>query len=689
MIKYYKLFLLLFLAFYASESLFCQTVESNRCGAMQNLDRLVSRDASIPTKMNQIEEFTKIKRATSRNNNNLITIPVVFHVIYYEDAQNIPDKLVHSQLTVLNEDFRRKNLDASKTPWMFQGLAADTQIEFCLANVDPNGFVTSGITHTRTEVSLFSPNDEMKFKESGGRNAWPTNDYLNIWVCPLKDGLLGYAQFPEGGPKETDGVVIGVPYCGRPGTGDPLYRLGRTATHEVGHWLNLRHIWGDGACDEDDLVDDTPMASEPNTGKAIPCGYNTNNSCFEDNKDMPDMIQNYMDYTSDMCMNLFTKGQKDRMRELFVPGGFRESLLWSKGCSGDGIKPTCADNYQNGDEQKIDCGGSYCLKCPLEVCQSRGASSSYEWIDSVRFNVYTNYSGNNSGYGDFTDQTLKFNSGTTVYFDLFPGFLDEKYKEFWSVWVDYNQDKDFNDEGELVYSTHSGTSEAITSYFKIPEHVEGETKMRIVMKFVDEDSPDLPTTCSSFPYGETEDYTVSFSSKCKYPSFIRSTVLSDNTVRVTWEPNNALEYIVEFRSPEHTWRKLTTTNNSIFIHNLLKNTVYTYRIRTKCSDGSSSISPSKTFRLGGRYGSRINKQETIAISPNPTINKLTVSISEGHQISSYKVFNTIGEVCLENRLVAKELTNKEVIDVNLLGSGIYFLAVKNNQTTNIIKFIKL
>ena len=191
------------------------------------------------------------QRAASQN--AIITIPVVFHVVYASSAENISDAQIQSQLDVLNDDFRRLNADADNT-WP---QAADTEIEFCLASFDPQGNPSNGILRVPTTVSGFGTNDAVKSSSSGGSDAWPAGDYLNFWVCNIGGGILGYAQFP-GGSDATDGVVCGYQYTGTIGTATSPFDLGRTATHEVGHWLNLRHIWGDGACGASDFVDDTP-----------------------------------------------------------------------------------------------------------------------------------------------------------------------------------------------------------------------------------------------------------------------------------------------------------------------------------------------------------------------------------------------------------------------------------------------
>ena len=277
----------------------------------------------------------------------VITIPVVVHVVYNNSSENISDAQIMSQMTVLTDDFRRLNSDANNN-WP---QAADSEIEFCLATVDPQGNTTSGITRTSTSVTSFSANDNMKFNSTGGKDAWPASDYLNIWVCDLSGGLLGYAQFP-GGPSSTDGVVCDYQYFGTTGTATPPFDLGRTATHEVGHWLNLRHIWGDGGCGVDDFVSDTPLSDNPNYG--CPAGHSSCGTL--------DMIENYMDYTDDGCMNLYTDGQKTRMRALFDTNGFRQSLLNSPGC-GSGNPATCNDGVQNGNETGVDCGGPDCPPC--------------------------------------------------------------------------------------------------------------------------------------------------------------------------------------------------------------------------------------------------------------------------------------------------------------------------------------
>lgn len=237
----------------------------------------------------------------------LAAINVVVHVVYGNNDQNITDAQVQSQIDVLSRDYRAANADKAKVPAIWSNLVADAQIQFTLASVDPSGQATSGITRTQTATASFSTDEGVKSAATGGADPWPSDKYLNIWVCNLGGGLLGYAQFP-GGPAATDGVVILYSAFGTIGTATSPYNLGRTTTHEVGHWLNLIHIWGDRLdCSGTDLVDDTPPQQAPNYGKPtfphISCNNGPNG----------DMFMNYMDYTDDDTMVMFTPGQVVRM----------------------------------------------------------------------------------------------------------------------------------------------------------------------------------------------------------------------------------------------------------------------------------------------------------------------------------------------------------------------------------------
>lgn len=285
----------------------------------------------------------KTAKAGQKSGNAVVTIPVVVHIIHNGDAlgsgENIKDEQVYSQIEVLNQDYRRM----AETPGYNNEIdGADTEIEFCLAQVAPNGNPTSGITRHNLGVSSWSEaNVETNLKPN---TIWDPEKYLNIWVCRFGgdlDDVLGYAQFPQNSELQglddnagfdfTDGVIIGYQYFGssmiyEDGNYMSPYDQGRTTTHEIGHFLGLRHIWGDGnGCNNTDYCNDTPYAYQANSG--CPTGMD---SCTS--KAGLDMINNYMDYTYDLCMNVFTKNQKTRMLTTLENADRRASLLTSNVC---------------------------------------------------------------------------------------------------------------------------------------------------------------------------------------------------------------------------------------------------------------------------------------------------------------------------------------------------------------------
>lgn len=258
----------------------------------------------------------------------IVTIPVVVHVVYNIEAENVSDEQIYSQLEVLNEDFN--SVITSPTQW--HEVAANPEMQFCLATRDPFGNATCGITRTYTDSTEFHIQTSVKDESTGGISGWPARDYLNIFICDIAN-LRGYATFPDA-EDSIDGVVLDYLSVGRGeefAFSDPRYNLGRTGTHEVGHWLRLTHIWGDGNCNIDDGIMDTPNAPGPNylcnvNSPACPNqspGYAGPLIC---------MVQNYMDYSDDACMNLFTQGQVDLMRKAFDSNGSRVSILSSRGC---------------------------------------------------------------------------------------------------------------------------------------------------------------------------------------------------------------------------------------------------------------------------------------------------------------------------------------------------------------------
>jgi len=288
----------------------------DRCHSMEVLNRQLKENPGLYKKMYNIELHTRkliaergkpsdggsgdedIDVLPIEDSFGIINIPVYIHIIY-PNANNITDAQVNSQMSVLNSDFRNTNVNQLPSGTTFANDATNAGFSFSLA----------GVFRHDDSKSSWGTNNSVK-------SAYPPispSTHLNIWVCEIGGGILGYAQFP-GGNSSTDGVVLGGSYFG---VTSGVYGGGRTATHEVGHYLNLRHIWGDGRCNADDYVLDTPIAGSSNAG----CPTFPSISCKT-----ADMTMNYMDYTYDDCMYMFTDGQRNRMRAIFANGGARSSM---------------------------------------------------------------------------------------------------------------------------------------------------------------------------------------------------------------------------------------------------------------------------------------------------------------------------------------------------------------------------
>ncbi|MCB0630903.1 MAG: M43 family zinc metalloprotease [Saprospiraceae bacterium] len=349
--KKFTFFLVLGLLFFQS-NVFAQ----RNCYSYEYLMQEIQQDPQRLIRLQQIEEQTRrIIQSGELQGRAVVTIPVVVHVVYNRrnTVEDISDAQIQSQIDVLNEDFR------TVFPGGAWPQAADSQIEFCMAKVDPSGNLTDGITRTSSRKRSHGTSNSVKYSSQGGEDAWPADQYMNIWVCNIGGGILGYAQFPGGNPA-TDGVVIDYRYFGTVGTATYPFHLGRTGTHEVGHYLGLRHIWGDGNCNVDDGISDTPVAGGPNY-TAEPC-TDAPDSC--PSSPDRDMFENYMDYSDDGCMSLFTAGQAAVMQGIMA--GTRANLANSTVCSGT-PPPTneiCDNGIDDDNDGLIDCDDPDCGNDP-------------------------------------------------------------------------------------------------------------------------------------------------------------------------------------------------------------------------------------------------------------------------------------------------------------------------------------
>lgn len=284
-----------------------------KCSSYDVLQEQLKTDPGLAQRMQRIEEFTenfaKNPDAGRMLPSGIIEIPVVVNVLYNTPAQNISLAQIQSQIDILNQDYAATNSDYNNTPAIFQSVrSGDIGVRFVLDQV----------IRKSTNKSSWKADDAMKKANRGGIDPTSPTTKLNLWVCNFSGGLLGYAQFP-GGSAATDGVVCDDNAFGNIGTAAAPFNKGRTATHEIGHWMNLRHIWGDATCGND-FCGDTPPANTANYG----CPAAGHRSTCTGTP--VEMTMNYMDYTDDACMYMFSADQRTRMLAVFAAGGPRNSF---------------------------------------------------------------------------------------------------------------------------------------------------------------------------------------------------------------------------------------------------------------------------------------------------------------------------------------------------------------------------
>jgi PKD repeat protein len=431
-----KIFFFLFLLLYHFS--FSQTQE--KCAFVYADSVLRAQTPGSPTLLDyenwlqpKIAQYLS-NQSSQRGGRQIYTIPVVVHVIHNGEAvgsgRNISQAQVNSQIDVLNEDFRRLNADASQTLSQFLPIAADVEIEFCLARVDPNGVVLAepGIHRYNGGQASWSSTTTID-NTLKPATIWDPNRYFNIWTVDFGGGgLLGYAQFPQGSGlagmptgtqnAQTDGIVVYYRAFGRVGNVTSPYNRGRTTTHEAGHWLGLRHIWGDGGCAQDDFCADTPPSDASSSG----CNL-TRQSCGGLN-----MVQNYMDYTND-CQNIFTQNQKTRMVTTLLNATRRASLLNSTVCqvinpvsiSGQVRDAATLQGIPNAKVRFVANGFNYTATC--------NATGNFT-ISNIAAGTYTLYAGQ---WGYITKQTNNVVVQTGVQpivVNLNSGYYDDFVLEF-------------------------------------------------------------------------------------------------------------------------------------------------------------------------------------------------------------------------------------------------------------------
>ncbi|HTA61799.1 MAG TPA: M43 family zinc metalloprotease [Bacteroidia bacterium] len=304
------------------------------CGAMQHEQWLQQQNPKRAEQRKAYEQALSnfIKNASAKQNNktqSITQIPLVVHMVYSSTADSVQDAQIFSQIKILNADYTRTNADTVNTPAPFKSVSSAPMVQYCWAQRDPNGNPTTGIERRKSTTTSWTTDDKVKAYATGGLDAWDPTRYFNIWVCNLGGGLLGYGEFPTASVSNTYGFVAGATCFGDTLLAQPPYAKGRTATHEIGHCFNLLHIWGDDgtACTGSDQCADTPNQAGQNFGCPT---YPLTDACTTTAPGV--MFMNYMDYTDDACMNMFTADQALRMVAIINNAPYN-SLLSSNACT--------------------------------------------------------------------------------------------------------------------------------------------------------------------------------------------------------------------------------------------------------------------------------------------------------------------------------------------------------------------
>ncbi len=404
-----------------------------------------------------------------------LTIPVVFHVVWNTSSENIPESAINAVMTQLNQDYSASNSNLSSVRSTFQSSIGNVGIQFCLAQVDPQGNTTTGITRTQTTATWFNPDTQTNSMKSAplGRAPWDPTRYLNVWVCDISSGAsggfvtLGYAYLPTGGivGSSIDGLVIDFQYG--------MQLSSRTATHEIGHYLGLLHTWGQdpGSCSSDDGYSDTPNTSSP----TYSCSNTSLQKC-----NVLTQYENFMDYSN--CSAMFSNQQGNAMTGILT--GARNGLLSSNACSTSTPGP-CIPTSANGTAD-----GDFVNGVQLGSINNTNSGGTTQ-------PTYTNFSSTwSTSLLRGSSHTITIQGGT---------YTPNNY----AAWIDYDQNNVFSAAEKLGEFTSSSSGQSQSFSFTVPVNAAvGNTRLRVRGVYADTGEPTPTDPCFAYAYGETEDYGI-------------------------------------------------------------------------------------------------------------------------------------------------------------------------------------
>lgn len=664
--------------------------EIERCSSMEYEQFVLSKDTSFQRKKEetnravqnyiQAVDSQKFKIASA-----VIRIPVVVHIIGDNAISLTTVTDVYDQIKILNEDFRKL------TGTNGDGAGVDTKIEFCLATRDPAGLPTGGIFTYEGTYGLWNhsapdaaQNSDLKLKSIAH---WSPYEYLNIYVADLCCNGLGYATFPWelSTQPERDGFVVDPHYFGY--SSDPRYNSGRTATHEIGHWLGLNHTWGHfpngahGNCTIDDEVDDTPVCDGPNFAKkSVNCTPHPNQCNAENNAaGLTDLrqIENYMDYSDDLCMNMFTQGQAKRMLS------YLNTVRTALSLTACADPYHCSNSIQDADETGLDCGGVDCPPCPLPneeefaecgLCWGNWPNFRINGIPREKFRVWV-----------CSGDLISITTDKCKFWDCFDTYFSIQQCNYYATPIGPEYSKWFQSP-DVVMSLYNLASIAgatiyegnyyrvkFANYFPVSWGGYGWAEtVRMIYVVPENLYYDNVTMGSNFPEYSYALNNIAITGNSKIESGHSKTFIAQNEIFVgtgfSAEEGSSLAIKME-PIPCPTFRLANPADDleDTIAYSDLKETVQKNNILHK----------EKTTNQSLFNPENLQNIPTITILPNPSGNGIyTVSGMEITGTSSIKVFNVLGEKVFES-LLGKEIS--AIVDISTQPKGVYFVKVQNRE----------
>jgi PKD repeat protein len=643
--------------------------EQTRCGNEVMYAKKIAENSTIAEQREAYRQERAHADANPIENRAAVRIiPVVFHVIHQNGSENISKEQIQDAIAKLNLDFSLTNPDAVNLRSTFTSVQANAEIEFRLANKDPNGNCTDGIVRIYSPYTTDGDDEDIK-----DLSRWPNTKYLNIWtvksIAGSGDGvILGYAYLPDvvaWGP-DLDGIVVRSDRVGTIGTSNGT---GRTLTHEIGHYLGLDHTFEGGCSGSGDGVSDTPKAADANFG----CDY-TINSCTNENPDKPDMIENYMDYSNDNCQIIFTAGQKSVFNNTFSQ--YRSTLISGSNLIATGTNDLILDVCSPiasfaADAQTICEGGSITYSDE----SWGGDATSWDWSfpggtpatsteqnPTITYNTAGTYSAtlvasNNTGNDSFTRTNYVTVSGDAMTNAEFYSEGFESSSDFSSDWTIVNYATAYTWERNTSYK-YSGTASVRMNNYS---NAAGEVDDLI--------SP-------SYNLGMVNDPTMTF----KYAFAQRTT---DNTDRLrvqvstncgeTWstrwvKSNEALGTVTAQNGPfypnsQAQWEEVEVSipTNVASADNV--------RFKFEFTGGGGNFLYIDDINITGAVGISEAQQAGISVYPNPATNAVTVELANEMRNVKAEIRSITGQVISQSSIT----NQKSTLDISNLSSGIYFL----------------